>query len=249
MAVGRRGLAGMMATAAAASGLAGPAKADPSTAPNVIVFCDPPLRAAMIRFGRHFTAATRVPVNVFCAPPPLMLAQIERRNQNDILITLAPFMDEAARRHLVAGGTFLPMGVNAYVFATREADQATIVAGGKLPFASLVVPDRTAGTTLDAQAVLGGSLPPDIAVIGAVDTEQAAAIVRHGAAEAALVYRTEAQPGSGLRVAGILPGRPPSYEAAVTAVSRSPRVDTFITYLRSPEARDALRSTGLDVPA
>ena len=66
-------------------------------APDVAVFCDATLAPCLRALGAAFPA----PVHVFSAPPPLMLAQIARETQTDVLITLAPAMDEAVRLRLV----------------------------------------------------------------------------------------------------------------------------------------------------
>src|SRR5271170_4152914 len=85
--LGRRSLGRVLLVAGAASILPGPAaRADISPASDLVVYCDPALHAAMEDVGRLFTARSGTRVDVFCAAPALMLAQLERVVQNDILI-------------------------------------------------------------------------------------------------------------------------------------------------------------------
>ncbi len=228
------------------------AMAAPSTAPDVVVYCDRALRRTMEATGRLFTARTAAPVRVFCAAPPLMLAQIERITQNDVLVTLDAMMDEAARRKLIQPETRIPLGANRLILAgqatrgTPASDPAVIAQViGKGPLAA---PDPTHATTIDTQAVLAsiGLAPAPFPLVGAIDTETVAALTRRGDVPLGLMYRTEAGPGSGLTVAALLPEAPRPYAAAVSVVTRSPNASAFMEFLRSREAAASLAGSGLE---
>jgi ABC-type molybdate transport system substrate-binding protein len=228
------------------------ATAAPSTAPDVVVYCDRALRRAMEATGRLFTVRTGARIHVFCAAPPLMLAQIERVTQNDVLVTLDTAMDEASRRKLVQPETRIPLGANRLVLASQAAsgppatDPAAIARLiGKGPLAA---PDPTRATTIDSVAVLAGIglAPPPFPLVGAIDTETVAALTRRGNVPLGLMYRTETGPGSDLSVVALLPEAPRRYGAAISVVTRSPSAQAFMTFLRSREAAASLSQAGLE---
>ncbi len=254
----RRGLGQAAALAAVASMLPPPARAKTSPAPNVIVYCDPALRAAIEDAGRLFTASNGARVNVFCAAPTLMLAQIERVVQNDVLVTQADWMDEAVRRALIKPSTRMPLGANRLVLAV--SGQATAlpltdrVAIRRLIGAGPVaIPDPTTGTTVDSAgtlARLGFSDPLPFKTVGAIDTEGVAFLIRTGAAKLGLLYRTEAQAGSGLAPVALLPDESPvPYAAAITVLTRRPNAEAFMDFLHTPDATSRLTSAGLEAVA
>ncbi len=252
----RRQLGRATLLAAAMTGLATVTHAEGSSAPNVVVYCDKALRRTMEDTGRLFTARRGAPVNVFCAAPPLMLAQIERVTQNDILITQAGVMDLAARQGLIRAATRIPLGRDRLVLAARSgkspgdganADPVAVLRG--IGAGPLATPDPTAATTIDSAAVLarlGLPAPPPFRLIGAVDTEEVGFLLRTGAAPLGLLHGTEAQPGSGLSVAAALAGEPVTYAAAITVITRSRNAQAFIDFLNTPEAQTRLRSAGLE---
>lgn len=258
MRIGRRGLAGGAALAAAVVALPGGAAAGESSAPNVVVYCDRALREPMTALGRLFTARSAARVNVFCAPPSLMLAQIQRVTQNDILVTQAPAMADAVRRHLIKPDTQVALPANRLALATRTGigREALSDAPGLLRLIGagpLAAPDPTSGTTVDTAGALAaaGLQPPyPFHLIGAIDTEQVAGMIRNGGAKIGLIYRSQVYPGSGLSVAAVLPGqRPVSYAAAISVVTRSPNATSFMTFLRSPGVVAHLTAAGLEMPA
>jgi molybdate transport system substrate-binding protein len=256
MNLGRRDLGRASLLAVTIAGLAGTAHADPSTAPNVVVYCDKALRDVIGRTNELFTSRTQIPVNLFSAPPTLMLAQIERVTQNDVLITQSSFMDDAARRRLIHADTRIPIGRNRLVFASREGGEQQLTDPlnllrriGKGPVA---MPDPTTGTTIDSAAVLEalGLKPPlPFQVAGAIDSGGVGFLLRTRAAPIGLVYRTEAQPGSGLSVLAELPDQTVSYSAAISVVTRSRNAQSFMEFLRDPAATASLREAGLESAA
>lgn len=229
--------------------LPGPAAgADISPAPDVVVHCDPELRAAMENVSRLFTARNGTRVNVFCAAPAMMLAQLER----------AAWMDEAARRALIKPATRISLGANRLVlaisgeakappFTDRKAIRRLIGAG------VLAIPDPTTGTTVDSAGVLtrlGFADPLPFRTLGAIDTEEVAFLIRTRAVSIGLLYRTEAQAGSKLTPAAVLPDEAPvPYAAAVSVLARRPNPEAFIDFLRTPDATSRLTSAGLEALA
>lgn len=117
----------------------------------------------------------------------------------------------------------------------------------------LAAPDPMSATTVDSGAVLAalGLRPPlPFPLLGTVDTEEVAALVRDGSPRWGLLYRTQAGPGPGLAVAALPPGqRLASYKAAISVVTRSPKAGAFMAFLRSPEARGHFKASGIEVAA
>ncbi len=250
---GRRDLGRASLLAVAVSGLAASAHADPSTAPNVVVYCDKALRGAVRRTGELFTARSQAPINLFCAAPTLMLAQIERITQNDVLITQSAAMDAAARRGLIRPDTRIPLGRDRLVFATLEggaqrlSDPLHLLR--RIGTGPVALPDPTTGTTIDSAAVLAalGLTPPfPFKLAGAIDTEEVGFLLRTRAAPIGLLYRTEAQPGSGLSILAELPDQTISYSAAISVVTRSRNAQSFMAFLRDPDAAARLHACGLE---
>lgn len=255
----RRGLGRAALVAGAASMLPGlAARADISPAPDIVVYCDPALRATIEHVGRLFTASNGARVNVFCAAPALMLAQIERVVQNDVLVTQATWMDEAMRRALIKPSTRIPLGANRLVLAVSGqatapplTDRAAI--RGLIGAGPLAIPDPTTGTTVDsagALARLGFSDPLPFKTVGAIDTEGVAFLIRTGAVNVGLLYRTEAQAGSGLAPVALLPDKSlVPYVAAITVLTRRPNAEAFMDFLHTPGATSRLTSAGLEAVA
>jgi molybdate transport system substrate-binding protein len=86
-------------------------------------------------------------------------------------------------------------------------------------------------------------------VVPTLDVRAALAAVESGAAEAGIVYRTDAAISRRVRVALEIPAdqTPPIvYPAAVLASSREPRARGFLRHLGSPEARAVFRRLGFE---
>lgn len=237
--------------------VSGPVRAD-TPAPDVAVFCDPTLRFAMRDVGRLFTARVHAPVHVFCAPPRLMLAEIARDTQTDVLITLSSTMDEAARLGLISAGTRIETWRNHLVFAARAGgggresqsmDPATI--RGLLENGHLAITDPTAAATFDASAVMTRlGLQDALAgqLIGAANTDDVAYLLTTGAAQLGLLHLTDVRANADLSVVVPLPEgsyEPIAYAAGATFHVKSPNAMGFLSFLRTPEATARLRAAGL----
>lgn len=251
----RRGAArGIALSPLLAGSRSGAARAAASGAANVVVYCDPALRAAIEDAGRAFTAQAGARVNVFCAAPWMMLAQIERVTQNDVLISGTAALDEAAARGLIKPETRLPLGRDGLVLAARIGGASTPRTGAEairalIGAGPLAIPDATSLTTIDAAGALariGLSPPYDFKILGAADEADVAFLVASGAARLGLVPVTAARADPVLTEAAVLPeGAPLSYEAAISVITRSPNAARFMDFLRTKEARARLGAAGL----
>ncbi len=232
-------IGGALAVCLLAAGLAKPALAG---APDVVVYCDPTLVPAMRSVGALFTAGTQVQVNVFSAPPTLMLAQLAREVQNDALVTQASWMDRVEAAGLIKPGTRVGGWRNHLVIA-----RATAAAPPDGVFAR---PDPTPAATIDGPAVLAalGLQPPR--VIGAANSAEVAFLLETGAAQRGLLHVTDVRADADLVIAEPVADAaypPIVYAAALTKVTQSVNAPAFLDFLRSAGAAERLRATGLEV--
>jgi molybdenum ABC transporter molybdate-binding protein len=211
------------------------------------------LQPALRRVARLFAAAAGpAPVHLFSAPSSLMLAQIERQTQTDLLITTITALDDAARGNLIKSGTRVGAWRDGLVIAGRRddpsgSDIARLVGDGRL-----AVTDPTLFETFDGPAVLARLGLADALthrLIGAANTAEVVFLVKTGAARLGLMQRTDALADPSLVVALAVPedACPPLlYGAAITVTAASPKAQPFIDFLGSEQARSQLRSDGLE---
>ena len=251
------------ASLAALASLAKAAGAEPpegrAAIPDVVVYCDSTLVPAMRDLGRLFTARTRAPVFVFTAPPTLMLAQIDRETQNDVLVTTDAAMQEGIRQKLIRGETRAGAWRNSLAIAGRADQTKSPVAADAAAIKALLdsgrfaASDPTGPFTLDGPAVLdrlGLSPLLEGRMLGAPDTTQAAFLVTSGAARLGLLHLTDIRADGRLAVAATVPERayaPIVYTAAVSVVALSPNSQAFVTFLSDPEAAKCWQADGLEV--
>ncbi len=252
----RRGLAFLAAAGAiGAAAAVRPARAAPAAIPDVVAYCDPTLRHAITEAGRDFGH----PVHVFCAPPTLMIAQLERIVQNDVLITQPGAMDDAARRDLIVTPTRAAIGGTTLVLAGR-AGRIGPVATDPAAIAALLgedgrlaVTDPSRAATIDGAGVLaalGWSEALHSRLIGAANEGDVAFLVATGTARLGLLHMTDVRADPRLAVVTRLPKTASiDYDAAVSRLAKSPNAAAFVAHLREPAAIICLRDAGLTVPA
>jgi molybdenum ABC transporter molybdate-binding protein len=259
LAGGKTMLAGLVLALGVA--LALPRAAVAQAAPDVIVYGDPTLRHALLDVGARFTAETGVPVHVFAAPPTLILAQLRHQVWNDVVVTLAPWMDQAEQAGVIEKGTRTGAWRNTLVLAR---------AAGVTPANDTVaVTDPTPAATVDGRAVLAAMelhpLPVGVAtgtllaplatqggpathVQGVANTAEVAFLLDTGAAAQGLVYLTDVRADPELSVAGPVADAayaPIVYAAAISTLRHSPNAHAFLDYLHAPAATEVLRADGL----
>jgi molybdate transport system substrate-binding protein len=218
------------------SGVAG------STTTDLAVTCDTPTAPAVIAAGKAFRARTGVRVRVFATAPGLVLPQLEREIQNDIIVTRVSTIDQAEQVGLVVPNGRAGPWRNRLVIAA--ANQGGGAAG------SFAVPDLSPGSDIDGLAILQklGPLPPK--VLGVIDTGAVAWSLTEGAARQGLLHQTEVVADDRLRVVAPVPDDawpPMLYGATLTKLARRGDPAAFIAFLRSAEGQDVLRSSGLEV--
>ncbi len=161
---------------------AGPARAATT---DLVLNCDTTLGPALRAASRRFAARHGVDVRVFPTPPGLLLPQLVRTIQNDLVVTTRAVIEEAVKSGLIAAEA--PRGAwrNRFLLAARTgAGQAALKA-------RVAVPDATPASDIDGPAVLRKlGLAPE-RVLGVIDTDEVAWLLARGAADAGLLHATD----------------------------------------------------------
>jgi molybdate transport system substrate-binding protein len=244
--------------------VAAPALAGYPAAPDVVVFCEPTLRHAVADVGELWRQQTGVAVRVFTSPTWALLEQVAHRVRDDVLIGESNAASAAAvRRELIEPRSLQPLGANRLVVAALAANiektsAAPPFATGRLSSlagqATIAIVDPWAATAgADSEKALQ-SLGLWQAVhsksIGVDDTADASFLVAEGRVPLAIVYATDVAADPDFAVADRLPAAsypPIVYWVAVTERALSPNAAKFVAFLHDPQARQRLRSAGLEV--
>ncbi len=218
--------------------LARPALAD---AIGLSVACDTAIASALRLAGSAYRQATGARIYVFPTGPGLLLPQLERNIQNDILVSQLPILDQASQARLISAVPGPPHWRNPLVIAG-------------LPGAAIdhvfAVPDPTPASDIDGPALLAKLGLKPARVLGAVDTDEVAAMLDSGAAQAGLLHMTDVRANPRLAVLRPVPSdvQPPLiYAASVTRLASRPNPQAFIEFLATPEAKAVLTDAGLEL--
>ena len=251
------GAVALAATSGRAAGATGEAPSGRAAIPDVTISCDPTLQSAVKRVGARFTAETGAPVHVFSAPPPLLVAQLERDVQIDILLTLAETLDDAARRGVVQPTTRVAGWRNRLVVASLAEHAPSPALSDVSGVADLLgsgrfaVTDPTIAATIDGPAVLDRlGLRTKLAerLIGAANSDEVVFLLTSRTARFGLVHVTDVRADPRLQVVAMVPlsaHAPIVYAAAATSVMKSPNTENFLHFLVSGPAEQALVDAGL----
>ncbi len=207
---------------------------------EIVVYCDPALRPVLTAIAARLNQQQGLTLRVFCAPPGQMLGLLAHGTQDDVLITLAPFMRQGEQSGLVAHGR--PLWKNQLVFASRgengvaqsfdAAAFTALIGAGKL-----AVPDPTPAACVDGPAVLQHlGLAEKLAgqVQGTATTGDALDMVRQGTAALALCHVSEVAAGPDVRAAVLVPEQaydPIIHEVALSQKAWSRNQDKLLAYL------------------
>lgn len=224
---------------------------------DLVVYGEPTLEKALKSVGALWQARTGTRVNVFVAPTDLSYAQIDRGARCDVIFALAgSATEEAARGKIIHAGTIeralrnsliligTEAGIDQHLDAT-PAELSRLVAGKRLAIAN---PDRDVAGAYALDLLRRSGIIVDDrnkAVAVAESSAGVVSLLSTGKARLGIVYSTDA--AAGFRVVARLPvpDRPPiDY---VVAQARDPASDTqpFMAFLKSAEAKAALKSAGL----
>jgi molybdate transport system substrate-binding protein len=200
---------------------------------DLALTCDTALGPALIAVAARFAAATGVRVRIFPTGPGLILPQLQRQIQNDLLVTQRSLMDQAVAQGLIAGA---PAGA----WRTR-----LIIVGA--PQGLLAVSDPLPGSDMDGPAIAKAMGRTDI--VGVHDTTEVMFLLRRGQAAQGLLHEMDVPNIPGVPVLTAVPeliAPPFTYTAAVTTLARRPNPRAFLTFLIGAESRAILSEQGLE---
>ncbi|MEA2787932.1 MAG: molybdate transport system substrate-binding protein [Acetobacteraceae bacterium] len=235
----RRKLLGATPVAWAAAMIA--PKVSGATTTDLAVSCDTAAAPAVSAAGVAYRAKSGVRVRVFPTAPGLILPQIQRQIQNDIIITQVATIDQAEKAGLVA------QAARAGPWRNRLMTAAAKRPAG--PEGSFAVPDASPGSDIDGGAILRHMGASPAKVLGVLDTGAVAWTLTNGGARQGLLHLTEVVADERLRSVAPVPDDawpPILYAAVVTKLSRRGDPIAFIAFLASPEGLAVLRSAGLE---
>ena len=234
-----------------------PARADFVDAPDVVVFCDPALRAPLQRLGVLFRARTDAPVRLICAPGNLMAAQLARNERDDIFISLVPIVRRLAASGLADPQPSVGFWRNRLVVA-RNGAGAPPATPGALPALladrKFGVPDPGPNAIVDTPALLRRlGLERALAgrISGQVDTGSVAWLLARDRVGLGLMLSTDAH-GGGLSIAVAIPDDAyPAvrYAAAFSKHVLSRNAAAFMQFLATDQAHASLVESGLEIEA
>lgn len=203
--------------------------------------CDTTLAPALRKVAAAYNARASVRVFVFAIGPGLILPQLERNTQNDIVITQIPILEQAAQAKIITAVPASPRWRNPLVIAGLSG--ASSIGG------VFAASDPTPASDIDGPALLAKLELKPTRALGAVDTDEVARLLLSGAAQAGILHMTDVRAHPRLAVIRPVPSdvAPPFvYAASVTRLSSRPNPQGFIAFLATPEAKTLLTAAGLE---
>jgi ABC-type molybdate transport system substrate-binding protein len=240
MDVTRRGL--VRAFPAAAVLAAVPHAKAAAATDELVLACDTTLGPAMRAVGTAYANATGQRVNVFPTGPGLILPQLERQVQNDVVVTRRTTLDAAVQAGIVQNAAARGLWRNQVVIAARRVTPID-------PDKPVVAADPTPASDMDGPAILARLGLPLASVLGVIDTDTVAALVLDGTARAGLMHMTDVVAHPDLGVMHFVRDdvqRPIAYAAAVTTLARRPNPDRLVAFLLTSRAAAMLSALGLE---
>jgi len=210
---------------------------------DLVLACDTTLGPALRAAARAYVNVTGVTVNVFPTPPGLILPQLQRQVQNDIVMTQPATIAACVQEGVIAPDA--PRGAwrNPLVLAVKRG-------ASPMPRMSVAASDPTPGSDMDGPAILARLGLENSARLGMIDTDTVAALILDGTAQAGLLHMTDIRAHPDLQVVSRVPAgiQPPiTYAAAVTKLARRPDPARFLDFLLTPQAAAMLAEHGLEV--
>ncbi len=230
----------MAATAVALAGVAAPARAGTT---DLAASCETALRLAVRAAAAAFARAGGADVRVFPTMPGLIVPQLMREIQNDVVVARAATLDALEQAHLLARR------------GPRQWRNRWVLAGGAdrlTDDARVAVTDPTAASEIDGAAVLARLGVRAKQVIGVVDTATVADLLVSGAADVGLIYTTDLRADPRLKLVAAVPeAAAPAvlHVAAITTLARRPNPAAFLDFLQTDAAGALLAAHGLEAVA
>jgi ABC-type molybdate transport system substrate-binding protein len=235
MTLGRR----QLLTGIPLAALASPARA----AGDLAVACDTTLASTLGKLGAAYAATSGVRVHVFPTGPGLIVPQLVRDSQNNIVVTQIAILDQAVQSGIVAPRTGGMTWRNPLVIAGLRGAAAAVDQ-------AFAASDPSPASDMDGPALLARLGLRPTRVLGAVDTDEVAFLLTTGAAQAGLLHMTDVRADQRLGVIREVPVdvHPPLvYAASATRLVRQIAPSDFIAFLATPRAYALLTEAGLEV--
>jgi Bacterial extracellular solute-binding protein len=213
-----------------------PAHADTS---DLALTCDTTLAPALRRVAAAYKARSGAHVFVFPTGPGLILPQLVRDIQNDIVVTQTAILDQAAGAGVVAA-------------PVRAQWRNPLVIAGPQAAAidrAFAVPDPSPASDIDGPAVMARLGLRPAYTFAAVDTDEVAFLLTTGVVQAGLLHMTDVRANEDLTVIRPVPAdvqTPLLYAASVTKLSGRPNPERFVAFLATEEATAILATAGLE---
>lgn len=211
---------------------------------DLALACTVGLAAVMQRAAAEFRDMFDVRVHVFPIGPRLLVAQMRREVQIDLVAAGLLELDELASQKLLVGPPYTgPWRDRLVIAARRGVRLETAVAG------IIAVPDAGTAAGIDGKALLDGMALRVSRRLGVVDTAEGAALLSSDQVSAALMYRSEVRADMLLAEIAVVPDTiAPEQRVAVAAVmgARRPKPGAFLQFLSGNAGRRMLTDAGLE---
>ncbi len=214
-----------------------------ATTSDLVLNCDPALVPPLEQASRSFFRSSGVRVRLFPTGPGLLVPQLSRVIQNDLICAQAQSIEAAVQAGLVAVGAAEGGWRNRLVIASRKGGGAAAAKG------RIAASDPTPASDMDGPAIIKGLGLGQSAILGVIDTDDAVFSLLRGEAEAGLLHATDVRANAGLEVVSVVPDEaaPPIVcSIAVTKLARRPDPQAFVEFLMSPEGNALMREHGLE---
>jgi hypothetical protein len=207
---------------------------------DLAVTCDTTLAPALRKVAEAYKARFGGYVFIFATGPGLILPQLVRDIQNDIIVTQTAILEQAAQAGVI-GVPVRAQWRNPFVIAGRAGAAATDGA--------FAVTDPSPASDIDGPALLARLALKPARTLGAVDTDEVAFLLTTGTAQAGLLHLTDVRADERLAVIRPVPPEvqgPLLYAASVTKLSGRPNPERFVAFLAAGEANAILTAAGLE---
>jgi molybdate transport system substrate-binding protein len=207
---------------------------------DLAVTCDTTLAPALRRIAAAYKTRSGAHVFVFPTGPGLILPQLMRQIQNDIVVTQTTILDQAAQTGIIASPVRAQWGNPLVIAGLRDTAPIDRI---------FAAPDPSLASDIDGPALLARLDIRPTLTMGAVDTDEVAFLIASGMAQAGLLHMTDIRANEGLVVIRPLPTEvqpPVRYAASVTRLASRPNPEGLVSFLASKDATEILAAAGLE---
>ena len=208
---------------------------------DLALICDTTLAPALRLASAAYRRQTGVQVFVFPTGPGLIVPQLEREVQNDIVVSQPAILAQVAHAGIVDAIT------------STQWRNPLVIAGlqnARTDGGTFAVPDPSVASDFDGPALLARLQLDPARVLGAVDTDEVAFLITSGAAQVGLLHLTDVRADERLGVIRPVASEvhpPLLYAAAVNRSAGRPNPQGFVSFLAGSEGTGILAAAGLEV--